>query len=154
MDFKDVEKLMANFNDSEMRELEIKVEDFEIRLSKNEISQSMLESMIKPQIIEPKQTINTVESNVKASEEKHEDEAANVIKSPMVGTVYLQPEPNKPQFLTVGSQVKKGDVVCIIEAMKMMTEIKSEFTGIVTEVLVSNEELVEFDQPLFKVKEG
>lgn len=154
MDFKDVEKLMANFNDSEMRELEIKVEDFEIRLSKNEISQSMLESMIKPQIIEPKQTINAVESNAKASEEKHEDEAANVIKSPMVGTVYLQPEPNKPQFLTVGSQVKKGDVVCIIEAMKMMTEIKSEFTGIVTEVLVSNEELVEFDQPLFKVKEG
>lgn len=154
MDFKDVEKLMANFNDSEMRELEIKVEDFEIRLSKNEVSQSMLESMTKPQIIEPKQTINAVESNVKASEEKHEDEAANVIKSPMVGTVYLQPEPNKPQFLTVGSQVKKGDVVCIIEAMKMMTEIKSEFTGIVTEVLVSNEELVEFDQPLFKVKEG
>lgn len=154
MDFKDVAKLMANFNDSEMRELEIKVKDFEIRLSKNEISQKMLESLVKPQIIEPNETTSTVESNAETNQEVQEDETASMIKSPMVGTVYLQPEPNQPQFLTVGSQVKKGEVVCIIEAMKMMTEIKSEFTGVITEVLVSNEELVEFDQPLFKVKEG
>ena len=79
---------------------------------------------------------------------------ASLIKSPMVGTVYLQPEPEKAAYVSIGSHVHKGDVVCIIEAMKMMTEIKSEYTGEVVEVLVDNEDLVEFDQPFFKIKEG
>lgn len=72
----------------------------------------------------------------------------------MVGSVYLQPKPDQDPYVTVGSRVHKGDVVCIIEAMKMMTEIKSDQDGIVTEVLVENEDLVEFDQPLFKVGRG
>ena len=72
----------------------------------------------------------------------------------MVGSIYLQPAPDKEAYVSVGTKVHKGDVVCIIEAMKMMTEIKSEVDGIITKVLVTNEELVEFDQPLFEVQEG
>ena len=66
----------------------------------------------------------------------------------------MKPEPQKPAYVAVGQKVKKGDVICIIEAMKMMTEIKSEVSGTISEVLVENEELVEFDQPLLRVQEA
>ena len=72
----------------------------------------------------------------------------------MVGTIYLKPEPDKDPYVTEGMRVHKGDIVCIIEAMKMMTEIKSDLDGVISEVLVENEDLVEFDQSLFKVTEG
>ena len=76
------------------------------------------------------------------------------IKAPLVGTVYLQAKPEQPPYVKVGSQVHKGDVVCIIEAMKMMTEVKSDQDGIISAVKVKNGELVEVDQPLFEVTEG
>ena len=72
----------------------------------------------------------------------------------LVGTVYLQAKPEQPAYVKVGSQVHKGDVVCIIEAMKMMTEVKSDQDGIISAVKVKNGELVEVDQPLFEVTEG
>ncbi|WEV71026.1 acetyl-CoA carboxylase biotin carboxyl carrier protein subunit [Lactobacillus sp. ESL0785] len=73
------------------------------------------------------------------------------IKSPLVGIVYLQANPDQPQYKKVGDHVEKGDVVCVIEAMKMMTEVKSDISGTISEILVANEEVVEYDQPLFTV---
>ena len=90
----------------------------------------------------------------KVEEASEQAQEASYIKAPMVGSIYLQPAPDKEAYVSVGTKVHKGDVVCIIEAMKMMTEIKSEVDGIITKVLVTNEELVEFDQPLFEVQEG
>jgi acetyl-CoA carboxylase biotin carboxyl carrier protein len=72
--------------------------------------------------------------------------------APMVGTFYAQPAPDKPPYITVGDKVKKGQTICIIEAMKLMNEIESEYDGEVAEVLVKNEEMVEFGQPLFLLK--
>lgn len=76
----------------------------------------------------------------------------NIIKSPIVGTFYSSSAPDKPPFVTVGQSVKKGDVVMIIESMKLMNEIKSDFDGVVQEILVSNGEAVEFDQPIMIIK--
>ena len=76
------------------------------------------------------------------------------IKAPLVGTVYLQSKPDQPPYVKVGSHVNKGDVVCVIEAMKMMTEVKSEVAGTVSVINVDNGELVECQQPLFEIKEG
>jgi acetyl-CoA carboxylase biotin carboxyl carrier protein len=70
----------------------------------------------------------------------------------MVGTFYRAPSPDAPPYVDVGDHVKKGDVVCIIEAMKIMNEIESDIKGEITEVLISNEEPVEYNQPLFKVR--
>ena len=67
---------------------------------------------------------------------------------------YLKPSPDKPNFKQVGDRVQKGDVVCIVEAMKVMNEITSDISGEIVEVLVENEQVVEFNQPLFRVKEG
>ena len=136
---------MAEFNESPMRELEIETDGFHIHLSKNE-------NTFKPQGVLPQ--AETPSPSSKVEEASEQGQAASYIKAPMVGSIYLQPAPDKEAYVSVGTKVHKGDVVCIIEAMKMMTEIKSEVDGIITKVLVTNEELVEFDQPLFEVQEG
>ncbi len=72
----------------------------------------------------------------------------NAVKSPIVGTYYSSPAPGKPPFVTVGSKVCKGDVVMIIESMKLMNEVRSDFDGVVKEILVKNGDAVEYDQPI------
>lgn len=135
VDFNEIEKLMNDFENSEMRELEITADGFHIRLSKNETS-----------------------VNVKANEKGHKDQVIedektiDYIRSPLVGSVYLQPKPDAKPFVEVGSHVSPGDVVCIVEAMKMMTEVKSTQAGVITEILVENEDLVDYERPLFKVR--
>lgn len=83
-------------------------------------------------------------------------EAANItlIRSPMVGTFYSAPAPDQPPYVATGQRIKEGDVLCIVEAMKLMNEIKSDMSGTVIEILVQNGQPVEFDQPLFKVQKG
>jgi acetyl-CoA carboxylase biotin carboxyl carrier protein len=73
------------------------------------------------------------------------------IKSPMIGTLYRKPAPDKPMFVEVGSTISKGDVVCVVEAMKLFNEIESEISGKIVKVLVDDSSPVEFDQPLFLV---
>lgn len=83
-------------------------------------------------------------------------EASNItlIRSPMVGTFYAAPGPDQPSYVTVGQKIKEGDVLCIVEAMKLMNEIKSDISGTAIEILVQNGQPVEFDQPLFKIHRG
>ena len=87
-------------------------------------------------------------------EEKQEsivEENKQIIKSPMVGTFYIKPSPTSNPYVEVGSKVKKGDVVCIIEAMKLMNEIESEYEGEITEVYVKDGDAVEYGKPLFSI---
>ncbi|MBQ8298046.1 MAG: acetyl-CoA carboxylase biotin carboxyl carrier protein [Ruminococcus sp.] len=76
----------------------------------------------------------------------------NIVKSPIVGTFYSAPSPDKAPFVKVGDSVKKGDVIMIIESMKLMNEIQSDFDGTVAEILVNNGDSVEFDQPIMVIK--
>lgn len=109
-----------------------------------------------------KENKNTVVSNVQ--EEKHEQivevktevennykEEGNIVTSPMVGTFYIKPSPNASPYVEIGSKVKRGDVLCIIEAMKLMNEIESEYDGEITEILVKDGEPVEYGKPLFRI---
>jgi acetyl-CoA carboxylase biotin carboxyl carrier protein len=77
--------------------------------------------------------------------------AGNIMKSPMVGTFYRAPNPESANFVNVGDMVKVGQTLCIIEAMKLLNEIESEFDGVVKQILVENSQGVEFDQPLFVI---
>lgn len=79
-------------------------------------------------------------------------DSGNVVKAPLVGTFYAASAPDKPPFVTVGKRVKKGDVLMIIESMKLMNEVQSEFDGVVEEILVNNGQAVEFDQPIMIIK--
>lgn len=82
---------------------------------------------------------------------KQEEKEGNIVKSPMVGTCYLKPAPNAEEFVKKGCKVKKGDILCIVEAMKLMNEIEAEFDGEVVEILISNSESVEYGKPLFRI---
>lgn len=84
--------------------------------------------------------------------EKKEIITGNIVKSPLVGTFYNAPSPDAETFVKVGDTVKKGQVLGIVEAMKLMNEIESEFDGTVDKILVSNEEIVEYGQPLFVIR--
>lgn len=78
--------------------------------------------------------------------------SGNVVRAPLVGTFYAASAPDKPPFVTVGKRVKKGDVLMIIESMKLMNEVQSDFDGVVEEILVNNGQAVEFDQPIMIIK--
>lgn len=98
---------------------------------------------------------NTVETAVPAQQEPEqiaEEKGGNVVKSPLVGTFYAAPSEDAQPFVKVGDTVKKGQTLAIVEAMKLMNEIESEFDGVVTEILVENEDNVEYGQPLFCIQ--
>lgn len=96
-------------------------------------------------------TSPTTESSVKKQAQK-EDSSSNIVRSPMVGTAYLSPEPGAKPFVSVGNKVKKGDTILIIEAMKTMNHIQSTVDGEVIEILINDGEAVEFEQALAKIK--
>jgi len=88
-------------------------------------------------------------SGFSAAESAKAAPAGKVVRSPFVGTLYHAPSPGADPFVEVGKRVKKGATLCIVEAMKLMNEIEAEFDGVIKEILVANEQPVEFDQPLF-----
>ena len=101
----------------------------------------------------PAQTAVSVESALSASEASMAEEVSGkIVKSPIVGTFYSAPSPDKPPFVKVGDEVKKGDVIMIIESMKLMNEIQSDFDGIVDKILVTDGQPVEYDQPVMVIK--
>lgn len=142
-------KIYADFmKEYGLEYLEIKKGDFHLILSKkgNEIKEI--------ELIEERPKLD-IEKIVEVS--KHTtQELENIvyIKSPLVGTFYRAPSPSSPPFVEVGKEIKKGDVLCIIEAMKVMNEIKSEYDGIVKEILVENGKPVEYGQVLFILQIG
>ena len=104
-----------------------------------------------PTAAAPVQVNTTMVELAPAATAVQADDHMYTVTSPIVGTFYAAPEPETPDFVTVGSRVAKGDVLCIMEAMKMMNEIEAERSGTVTEILVKNGQLVEFGQPLFVI---
>lgn len=94
--------------------------------------------------------IQQINGDVNAVESK--PVSGKIIKSPIIGTFYASPAPGKPAFVSVGSKISKGSVICIVESMKLMNEITSEFDGTVAEIFVNDGEAVEFDQPLMRVE--
>lgn len=115
-----------------------------------------------PQMAAPKETAEVVTQQVDTSvvnevqvaemEEAPAEKEGELVESPMVGVVYLQPTPDEDTFVKVGDHVNQGDVICIVEAMKLMNEIQAPCSGVVTEILVQNEEVVEYSQPLVRIE--
>ena len=139
---------------SKLEELEIEFPDgVKISMKKSE----KREVIVEPHVIEASAPISV--PAVKPQEEKgmvavedKKEENYKVIKSPMVGTFYASSAPDKDPYVKVGDKISKGQVVCIVEAMKLMNEIESEFDGEVVEICVKNEDVVEYGTPLFKIK--
>lgn len=143
MDISELEKVIALMEASSLSELEVSEGDKRLVL-KRETLQSQTHVMQAPMM----QAQMPVPAEAKEDKPSH---SGHVIKSPMVGTFYQSPSPSSPSFAEVGQAVKKGDVVCIIEAMKMMNQIEADKSGIVEAVLAEDGQPVEFDQPLFTI---
>ena len=145
MDIRKVKKLIEMLESSELEVIEIQEGEESVRLVKKQtktvVTQNLADPVTEKTVIgHPQEALSTI----KAAE-------GEVITSPMVGTFYAAPSPGARPFISVGDEIQEGDVVCIVEAMKMMNEIKSDFSGKVTSVLVENSEPVEFGQALFTV---
>jgi acetyl-CoA carboxylase biotin carboxyl carrier protein len=152
MKFEDILKIIEIFEKSNLTELEIKTDEpkFKIKLSKNNQIQNQVIQI--PQIpqIQNFQPIQKEEVIKEVKEEKKEN--IHIIKSPLVGTFYRAPSPGAEPFVKEGDFVKKGQVLCIIEAMKVMNEIESDVDGIVERILVENGKPVEYGQELFIIR--
>ncbi|EOT42892.1 acetyl-CoA carboxylase biotin carboxyl carrier protein [Enterococcus columbae] len=162
MQLNEVKELFQMFEQSALTEFDLKQGSFELYLSKNKQNrgqQSILPTGLSYNEAMPVAEMQEVSTSAQAVVEKKKDEVAKEVSgtpivSPLVGVAYLKPAPDKPEFKQVGDRVQKGEVVCIIEAMKVMNEITSDVSGEIVEILVENEQMVEYNQPLFKVKEG
>ena len=152
MDLRKIKKLMELLEESGIAEIEVKEGEESIKLSRN-ISSST--NMQVPQIIQQPVQTSQPPTNQQASEigvnavDNLKKEKRNTVNSPMVGTFYASASPESKPFVTIGQSVKKGDTLCILEAMKMMNQVQAETDGKIVEILVDNAEPVEFDQPLF-----
>lgn len=144
MEYEKIKQLMNDMGNSKLTSIDIDFPDgTKISMKK--------ESTKEIQVIQKSEQLNENKKQIEVAEkEKLQDE--EIVKSPMVGTFYSKPSPNANSYVEIGQKVKKGDVLCIVEAMKLMNEIESEFDGEITEILVQDGETVEYGKPLFKIK--
>lgn len=140
-----VRELAAMLNDTGLSEIEVEDGERKIRVSRN------MTAVAAPMMAAPVAAATAAPAPAAAAAPSAPASSANALKSPMVGTAYLTPEPDAAPFVSVGQQVKAGDTVMIIEAMKVMNPIVAATSGTVTEILVESGQPVEFDQPLLVI---
>ena len=155
MNISEIKELMAQFDSSSLREFSYRNASDELHFSKNTLApaekavEPILEVPLTPIEAQPA-SVNSAPVEVEVNTEVVAE--GDIVESPLVGVAYLAPAPDKPNFVSVGDTVKKGQTLLIIEAMKVMNEVPAPKDGVVTEVLVENEEVVEFGKGLVRIK--
>ncbi len=153
MDLRKIKKLMELLEESGIAEIEVKEGEESIKLSRNTSGLATpVQQVIQQPVFTPQQQSTEAVDSASSIKETKVSENKNTVNSPMVGTFYASASPESKPFVTVGQTVKKGDTLCILEAMKMMNQVQAETDGKVSEILVDNAEPVEFDQPLFVIE--
>ena len=147
MDIRKVKKLIEMLENSNLEEIEIQEGEESVRLVK---STNKTQAIAPQSIVLPQETVTQEAVDLSVTDEETKEDT-NSINSPMVGTFYASASPGAKPFISVGDIITEGDVVCIVEAMKMMNEIKSDFSGTVLSVNVENSEPVEYGQSLFEI---
>lgn len=154
MDIKDIQNLIKFVSKAEVSEVKYKTKDFEITI-KTPLAPSETGFVPQPAVYHTApQPVSVPATAPAAAEEKPQaadDSKYTTIKSPMIGTFYRKPSPDKDVFVNVGDEISTGKVVCVIEAMKLFNQIESEISGKIVKILVDDATPVEYDQPLFLV---
>ena len=154
MDFKQIQELVKMVNKSNISELSIEQDKFKITIKQKDNEQPVytVPAVAAPVYQPIPQAVPVAQAAPEAPKAEAKADNLVTIKSPMIGTFYRSPGPDKPSFVNVGDDVTPGKVVCIIEAMKLFNEIESEVGGKIVKVLVDDASPVEYDQPLFLVE--
>ena len=144
MEYEKIRQLIEDMGNSKLTSLDIEFPDgtkISAKKEKQVVTEVPVTVAVNKEVVKKEEKVENTEKQ----------EEGNVVKSPMVGTFYLKPSPDAEPYVEVGKQVNKGDVLCIIEAMKLMNEIESEFTGTVKQIYVKDGEPVEYGEPLFLI---
>jgi acetyl-CoA carboxylase biotin carboxyl carrier protein len=155
MNIKDIQQLIKFVAKSGVSEVNIESKDLKIGIKTGNVEKPVVYSSSPTVLTQPSNPISETQmSSLEiASEQENDSEDTNLItiKSPIIGTFYRKPSPDKSNFVENGDLISEGDVLCVIEAMKLFNEIESEFSGKIVKILVDDASPVEFDQPLFLV---
>jgi acetyl-CoA carboxylase biotin carboxyl carrier protein len=158
MDIKEIQSLIKFVAKSGASEVKLETDDIKITIRTGPISGVQETTYVQqlpmtqaPMVPVAQASVPEVATPTKTSSEEADDAKYITIKSPIIGTFYRKPSPDKPSFVEVGSNIGKGDVLCVIEAMKLFNDIESEVSGKIVKILVEDSSPVEFDQPLFLV---
>ena len=142
MDLRKIKKLIEMLQESDLNEIEVKEGEESVRINRKKGDVEIPQQIVAPQV-QSKEIVENVDEP---------EENLSFIQSPMVGTFYRSPAPGKPPFVEIGQRGKKGDTICIIEAMKMMNQVKSEFDGKIVDIKVENGQPVEFNESLVSIE--
>ncbi len=153
MDIRKVKKLIELLEESNINEIEIKEGEESVRISRmaQSVPAQMMMPASYPQMAAAPAAAAPAAAAPAVAAEPAAEAAGHVVRSPMVGTFYRAPSPSSPAFVEVGKTVKAGDVICIVEAMKMMNQIEADKSGVIEAILVEEGQPVEYDQPLFTI---
>lgn len=143
----EIEKLAKTVAECNLGKIKIETEDFKLTIEGQSAKSVVVQNTPVPTVV-----ASTEISEKSASETEAPEISGNCVKAPIVGTFYSAPAPDQKPFVAVGDTVKKGDVLFIIESMKLMNEVQSDYDGVVEEIFVSNGEAIEYDQPIMCIK--
>ena len=156
MNYNDIKELISIIDNSKLTNFELSMDNVNVKMSKTGAEFTPVENSNMPQQtvvshpVQPTTPVMPVVEEETIAEEKVEV-SGDIVKSPIVGTFYASTSPGKPPIISRGDKVSKGDVLCIVEAMKVMNEITSDFDGEILDILVENGQFVEFGEPLFVI---
>lgn len=174
MNFKEIKELLMLIDNTKLEYVKLNTSDIELEVSKKVVGNIELGTKNTSVVENKENNIEKVSATNNSTNEENNiintndtleyelakedvvefaDENLKEVKAPLIGTFYESPDPDSPSFVSVGDHVEKGDTLCIVEAMKLMNEIKSEFTGKVVEIKATNESMVEYGQTLFVIEE-
>ena len=151
MDIRKVKKLIEMLEASEIDEIEIQEGEESVRISRSRAAPESAPAVVRS--VEPPRSSAETQAPAPELADATEPEE-NIVKAPMVGIFYESQAPGKPSFVELGQAVKEGDVLCIIEAMKIMNQVEAERGGVISKIMVENGEPVEYGQPLFIIREA
>lgn len=151
MEYEKIKQLMEDVGNSKLSAIDIDFPDGTKIRMKKEAEKIIISGEVENLKVENANLLQKENINTQTNQEQNTKMEGKIVKAPMVGTFYLKPAPTSAPYVEIGKEVKKGDTLCIIEAMKLMNEIESEYDGKIVEILVKDGEAVEYGKPLFKI---
>ena len=155
MEFKDIKSIVDLMKKNSISDFELEKEDFKIKLHRtdgNKTDNVQIQNYLPPGTLQPAPIPVSEQPATETPKTESTVTKDPEIKSPMIGTFYRAPSPESDDYVQVGDHVNADSIVCIVEAMKVMNEIKAEISGVITEIVAENASAVEYGQPLFRVR--